>query len=60
MDVPRTIDNIQIMIKMPNPFQKPPASSKTPNEEFKVMDIFYTFKIKIWSQNLDHGNIIDQ
>ena len=44
----------QIKIKMPNPCQKPPVSSKAPFEDLKDMDVFYTFKIKIESQNLDH------
>ena len=46
-------------IKMPNPTQEPPASSKAPNEDSKDMDVLCTFKIKIESQNLDHGCIKD-
>ena len=53
-------NHIQIMIKMPNPIQEPPVSSKAPNEDFKDMDVLCTFKIKIQSQNLDHGCIKDQ
>merc|ERR1711954_421268 len=45
-------DHIQIKIKMPNPSQEPLASSKVPNEDLKDMDVLYTFKIKIESQNL--------
>ena len=47
-------------VKMSNPNQEPPASSKAPNEDLKDMDVLCTFKIKIESQNLDHGCIIDQ
>ena len=55
MAVSKTSDHIQIKIKMPNPSQEPPVSSKAPNEDLKDMDILCTFKIKIESQNLDHG-----
>ena len=44
-------DHIQIEIKMPNPSQEPPASSKAPNDDLKDMDVLCTFKIKIGSQN---------
>ena len=40
--------------------QKPPASSKAPNEDFKDMDVLCTFKIKIESPNSDHGCVKDQ
>ena len=60
MDVWNTIDHIKIKIKMPTPSQEPPASSKAPNEDLKDMDVLCTFKIKIESQNMDHGCIIDQ
>ena len=43
----KTSDHIQIKIKMPNPSQEPPASSKAPNDDLKDMDVLYTFKIKI-------------
>ena len=42
-----TTDPIQINIKMPNPSQEPPASSKAPNEDLKDVDVPCTFKIKI-------------
>ena len=45
---------------MPNPSQEPPALSKTPNEDLKDMDVLFIFKIKIESQNSDHGYIKDQ
>merc|ERR1711954_249692 len=48
--VPKTIDHIQIIIRMPNPSKEPPASSKAPNEDLKDMDVLCTFKIKIESQ----------
>ena len=57
MGVSKTSDHIQIKIKMPNPSQEPPASSKAPNEDLKDIDVLYTFKIKIESQNVAHGNI---
>ena len=60
MVVSNTSDHIQIKIKMPNPSQEPPASSKAPNEDLKDMDVLCTFKIKIESQNSDHGYIKDQ
>ena len=45
---------------MPNPSQEPPVSYKAPNEDLKDMDVLCTFKIKVGSQNLDHGYIKDQ
>ena len=59
-DPNKTHDKIQIKNKMSNPSQEPPASSKAPNEDLKDMDVLCTFKIKIESQNLDHGYIKDQ
>ena len=49
-----------IKVKMPNPSQETPASSKAQNENLKEMDFLFAFKIKIESQNLDHGYIKDQ
>ena len=40
---------------MSNSSQEPAASSKAPNEDLKDMDNLCTFKIKIQSQNSDHG-----
>ena len=60
MVVSKTIDYIKIKIKMPNPHQKPPASSIAPNEDIKDIDVLCTFKIKIESRNLDHCYIKDQ
>ena len=55
MGISKTSNHIQIKIKMPNPSQEPPASSKAPNEDLKDMDVLCTFKIKIDSQNLAYG-----
>ena len=60
MIVAKATNHIQIMIKMPNSSQEPPASSKTPNEDLKDIDVLCTFKIKLESQNLDHGCIKEQ
>ena len=60
MDIIKTSDHIQIKIKMPNPSQEPPASSKAPNEDLKEMDVLCTLKIKIESQHLELGYIEDQ
>ena len=60
MVVSKTSDHIQIKIKMPNPSQDPPASSNAPNEDFEDMEVLCTVKIKMASQNLDHGCIKDQ
>ena len=60
MGISKTRDHIQTKIKMPTPSQEPPTSSKAPNEDLKDMDVLCTFKIKIESQNLDHGYIKDQ
>ena len=47
MGVPKTSDHNQIKIKMTNPSQEPQASSEASNQDFKDMDVLYTFKIKI-------------
>ena len=60
MGVLKTSGHIRIIIKMQNPSQEPPASSKAPNEDLKDKNVLCTFKIKIESQNLDHGCIKDQ
>ena len=57
--VPKTINDIQIKIKMANPSQEPSACLKAPNEDLNDMDVLCTFKMKIESQNLDHGCIKD-
>ena len=55
MGVSKTSDHIQIKIKMPNPSQEPPASSKAQNNDLKDMDVLCTFKIQIESQNSEYG-----
>ena len=50
-----TSDHIKINIRMQNPCQKPPASSKAANQDLKDMDVLCTFKIKIESHNLEYG-----
>merc|ERR1711954_311255 len=55
MGVPKTSDHIQINIRMPNPSQEPPASSKAPNQDLKDMDVLCTFKIKIERQIRNMG-----
>ena len=60
MGVSKTSDHIQIDIRMPNPSQEPPASSKAPYQDLKDMDVLYIFKIKIESQNSEHGSAKDQ
>ena len=58
--VPKTISNIQIKIKTANPSQEPSAISKAPYQDLKDINILCAFKIKIESQNLDHGYFKDQ
>ena len=60
MAVSETRDHIQVKIKMPNPSQEPPTSSKAPNEDLKDMDVLCTFKIKIESQNSEYVCTKDQ
>ena len=43
------------IINIPNPSQEPPATFKAKNVDLKDMDVLCTFKIKIESQNSDHG-----
>ena len=44
-----------IKIKMSNPSQETPASSKAPNQDLKDIDVLCTFKIKIESPILNTG-----
>ena len=53
MDETKTSDHIQINIRVQNPRQEPPASSKVPYQDLKDMDVLCIFKIKIESQNLE-------
>ena len=59
MDLKETSDYIQIKIKIPNPKKETPASSKSPNQDFKDMVVLCIFKIKVESQNLEQGTIKD-
>ena len=58
--VSKTSDHIKIKIKMPNPSQEPPVSSKATNEDLKDIDVLCTIKIKIESKKSDHRYIKDQ
>ena len=49
----KTSYHIQIKIKIPNPSQESPVSSKAPNEDPKDMNVLCTFNIKIERQNWD-------
>ena len=60
MGMSKTSEHIPIKIKMQNPSREHPAFSKASNEDLKDIDVLCTFKIKIESQNLDHGCIKDQ
>ena len=40
--------------------QEPPVSSTAPNQVLKDMDVLFTFKINVESQNLEHGSMKDQ
>ena len=51
ISVSKASNHIQIKIKMPNPSQEPPVSSKAPNEDLKDMGVVHALKIKIESQN---------
>ena len=45
---------------MPDTSQEPPACLKAPNQDLKKMDVLFTFKTRIESQNSEHGCIKDQ
>ena len=47
-------------IKIPNPSQEPPVSSKAQIHDLKEMDVLCSFKIKMESHNLKQGCIKDQ
>ena len=55
MGVSKTSDFIRIKIKMQNSSQEPSISSKAPNQDLGDMDDICTFKMKIESQNSEHG-----
>ena len=50
-NISKTSDHIQIKIKMPNPSHEPAMSSKAPNQDLKIINVLFTFKIKMESQN---------
>ena len=60
MGVSKTSDHIQKKIKMPNPSQEPPVSSKALNDDLKDMDVLCTLKIKIESLNFENECIKDK
>ena len=60
MGISKISDHIQIKIKMPNPSQEPPASSKALDKDLKDVDVLCTFKIQLKSKNSDHGCIKNQ
>ena len=47
--LPKTIDHIQIKIKMWNPPQEPLAPNKARNQDLKDIDVLCTLKVKIES-----------
>ena len=57
---PKTGNHIQINIRMQNPSQEPVVSFKAQNQDLKDLDVLFTFKMKIESQNLENGCIKDQ
>ena len=60
MGISKTRDHIQIKIKMPNPSQEPPESSKAQNQGFKDTDVLCTFNIQMEKLNSEHGYSKDQ
>ena len=60
MGVAKTSDHIQIQIKIPNFSQKPPASSRVPNQDSNDMDLLCTLKLKVESQNFEYSYTKDQ
>ena len=55
MGVNKTIEHIQIKIKMSNPSWEHPASAKSSNQGLKDMVVLFTLKVKIESPNWEHG-----
>ena len=53
-DLSKILDHIQIKIRMTNPSQEHPASSKATNQYLKDMGVMCTLKIKIESQNWEY------
>ena len=59
MGVWKNIDHNQIKIKIPNPSEEPPLSSKAPNQDLRDINVLCTFKIKIERINNMHWCIKD-
>ena len=55
MNITKTTDHIISLSS-----QEPPASSKSPNQDFKDMDVLCNFKIKILRQNFEYVCIKNQ
>ena len=55
MGVSKTSNHIKIKIKMPNPSEEPPVSSKAPNEDLKDIGVICTYKNKIENPKVGHG-----
>ena len=60
MGVTKTNGHFPIRLKMTNPLQEPPASSKAPSEDSKDIDVLCTIKIKIESPNMEQVVYKDQ
>ena len=60
MGILKTCDHIQIKIKISNPSQGPPVTSKARNQDLKDMNVLCKFNIKKESHNLEHRCIKDQ
>ena len=59
MGVWKYSDHNHIKTKMQNPSQETPAPTKAPNQDLKDLDVLFTFKIKIESQNFKYWCIKD-
>ena len=57
MGVSKTNGHIQITLKKQKTSQEPSTSSRALNQNIQDMDVHCTFKIKIESQNSNHGCI---
>ena len=57
MGIAKTNDHIKIKIKMPNPSQEPPASTKSPIQDLKDVNALCTFKMQIESKKWEYRGI---
>ena len=55
MGVWKTIDNMQIMIKMPDPSEAPTATYKAQKKDSKDIDVLHSFNVKKEGENLEQG-----